>query len=303
MGKQLIKLFFTLLLVSMLITSVSSQDEYYGDMTYRFSEHLKEGVELTWIFSQYSITAPDVTNSGPTTVTYYEESATTDEFGNEVTFTTQYVYDESNDDFDFPDFPENTLYTVKIVKDLINMTENEYYDLYEEYDEYFEQSFSYSNGTEMMNFITPDAVIRPSIIEFDNGTQINAIEYQYKQQLEWEEESTENTDIIEGYPYEEYSSDYYIRDGVYTEKSHFAYDNETYSTEIRTDVDTGVVVYIYSFYEGLDFRFEIELKLYETVGIDISNPGPNEELNLPLSPFFAYALLATPIFISKYRKR
>lgn len=285
----------------MLITNVSSQDEYYGDQTYRFSDRLQEGVEISWIFLQYSVVTPAITDSGPTTQTYYETYTSTDENGEEIESTTEYVYVEDSDYYDYPDIPENTIYMVKILKDLENMTENEFYDLYEEYDDYFETSVSNGNESEILNFITPGVVFNPSVIEFENGTKVNALQYQYEQELKWQEEYSETyTTIVEG---EESSSEISLVDGVYTQKAYFKFENETNRFEVRTHVDTGVVLYIYSSSEGPDYKLVVELEVYETVGINLSDSGPNEELSLPLSPFFAYALLIMPIVISKIRKR
>lgn len=299
MRTQLIRLFILTFTLSILITSVGAQNYNNEDPTYRFSEHLKEGQEFTWIFSQYSIQYPEGNYSTETEHTYYDEYTYTDENGNEVVEI--YTSVEVDDNFyDYPVIPQDTLYTVKLLKDLGNLTSNYYYDFYEESDEFFEVTLSDPNVIFDRDFLPPDALFRPTVIEFENGSTFNSIELEYEEQSRYMEEySDDYTDSSS----EDFNFEIFLENGIYTVKTQDTYRNETTTVEMRTDVDTGVTVYIYALIVGLDSQFEIEFSLYETVGIDLGNPSPNEELTLPLSPFFVYALLAVPIIVSKFRKQ
>ncbi|OLS23432.1 MAG: hypothetical protein HeimC2_26360 [Candidatus Heimdallarchaeota archaeon LC_2] len=299
MSSKLIRIIFTFVLLSILITSASGQDNYYEDPIYGFSERLKEGVEITWIIPQYSILMPEFNESEQTTIyTGYDEYTSTNENGDEVVETITYEYTEENYYYEYPDIPVNTLLEVIILKDLAKKTNSYYYsDFYDDSHEYFDMSVSKGNESEIIEFLSPDLLFRPSVLEFENGTVLNAIEYEYEQQQKYIEDET-----FDGPNPEEFYLDFSIKDGVYIEKTNFSFENETNKLEMRVDVETGVLLYVYALSEGLDFRFEIEMKLHESAGINLNNAGPNEELSLPLSPFFVYALLIVPIIVSKFRR-
>lgn len=316
MGSHTKKIFISLLMISFLINPVKAQDYSYDDPALKFSDRLKEGMEFTWQFKKYSvdfnesnINFDQITSTVYATTSVYpsETTAYSDEYTTpvETTTVTEEVYIEVPE---FPEVPVGALYTIKLLKDLANLTEEVFYNNYEDdYDdstsyyneEYFDISVSNGDYNKIVPFFGVSGFIMPTVLEYENGTRLNSIEEQYKEELKWQEEYSET--YSDEYDYDLEYPEISLVDGVYSMKLAYSVEDNTINTIQRTHVNTGVLLYVYVFADTPEVKYEIEVELYDPK--DLDNLEPNETLALPISAVFVYTLILIPIIINKIKPK
>ncbi len=302
------RLLLSFLIIGLLITNVRAQDDYYNQIsTIRYSDNLVAGMEFTWEISKYNIDINDTfasqTGSYEYTETYTAVYETTISGAvTTITETQTITYTEENSSPELPEIAAGVTITVALLKDLTNLTNNyvsvDYNYDYDDYQSYLNSffEFSYTGATEeqMEDFIPIELLIRPNTLVFENGTEANYFEFQIEQFENYEDEYGDS---------EEGS----IVNGVHIIKQNDTDSNNDFSNfiEFRTDVDTGVLLYIYAQTHDQFGDFEIEIKLSETKGIQIDNLVVNNDptLSVPISAIFVYTLILIPIIVNRIRKK
>ncbi|MCE7737562.1 MAG: hypothetical protein GPJ54_21915 [Candidatus Heimdallarchaeota archaeon] len=317
-----INIFFAVMIICLFAGSTFAQsDDYYYESEIKYSDKLKAGMEFTWEISKYSVEIPSdklgLDQAATTVTSTVDETTYVTTTAPPETSTTVYTsyetttWDDSTtttytEDISYPNFPDiavGTTITIKLLKDLSNFTQyyftdNSDYDDYQTYvDSFFEMSYSAGTQEEMKNFIPAEALIGPNTVVFENGTVMNLFELQV---LEYERYQDEYED-------EDSSSTFEVKDGIaiQTESYNDPDRNETSSLNIQYDIDTGLLVYVYSELRESDTHFEIEVKLQSSEGLDVNNLVANDDptLSVPISAIYVYTLILVPIVVNRIRKK
>lgn len=313
---RIIKLVGIFLMFNLMISGVSSQ-EYVDDDEIFFSQKLKAGMEFTWEFVRFNFEFNDTQGDSPaldqatTSTTAVTSTVTTIPPPTTTSITVTSPVASSDDvtvtetvtvsDPGFPEIPPGSKYTLKLLKDLGDLSQREYWDISnsDSY-EYYDGSFSDPNLSDEEVFGGLDPFIFPSEIRFSNGTELNYFEYQVEErQRQLDEYSEEFTDDD---PFG--SVEYFIQDGVAIEKIIISYENERAEFELRTDIDTGVLLYLSIIQEFEGSKVDALIVLDQSEGIDINTIIGNDDptLSVPLSAIFIYTLILVPIVVNRIRK-
>lgn len=264
--------------------TMAQSDEYYELPVTRYSDKLVTGVEFTWEISKLKMDLnPDATLS---------------------------------DDDNIEDIRAGMSMTIKIIQDLSNFNLTDFYvflsnrtaDDYEDYlaftesyyADYFEISYSEGDEEAMKGFLPLQILISQNTIEYPNGTVFNTYELAYEQ---FQQSEDTYFDELEEYGI---SSTYEINDGIAIQKQQIddKENGNSGSSEVRFNIDTGVLIYLNSDSQNEDGDFEIEFRLKNSKGININTVIANDDptLSVPFSASFVFALLLIPIISRKIRK-